>query len=93
MVSSGDTRYLLVDERRFLVSQITFNGYFYGVPHGILNFIYSFQRKTEQRFEFDTDKLGIHEYILDVTRTTRVSILDGSNFYVDRCFFSPSNIL
>jgi hypothetical protein len=67
MVSSRDTRYLLVDERRFLVSQITFNGDFHGDSHRTPNLIHSFQRKTEQRVQFNIIKLGLHEHILDVT--------------------------
>ena len=67
MVSSRDTRYLLVDERRFLVSQITFNGDFDGGSHRIPNLIHFIQRKTEQRVQFNIIKLGLHEHILDVT--------------------------
>lgn len=67
MVSSRDTRYLLVDERRFLVSQITFNGDFHGDSHRVPNLIHFIQREEQFGFKPYLIQLGLYEYILDVT--------------------------
>jgi hypothetical protein len=67
VVSSRDTHYLLVDERRFLVSQITFGGYFHGVSDRTPHFIYFIQRKEQFGFKLNPVQLGLYEYILDVT--------------------------
>jgi len=67
MVSSRDTRYLLVDERPFLVSQITFGGYFYGISDRTPHIVYFIQREEQFGFKLNPVQLGLYEYILDVT--------------------------